>query len=107
MGSEEQSAGMKTTILFLSRVLVLSGAKNHYDQEPCLRHVVKAARENCKEECDTAKHSIECGRCIMNHEDCKLGFVSICEDEVEREKCEQDGTAFLYWYRCIFEKVCN
>merc|ERR1712243_209839 len=107
MGSEEQSAAMKTTILFLACLLVVSGVKINHDQEPCWKPVVKAARENCNQECDTAEHSIECGRCIMNHEDCKLGFVSVCEDEVEREKCEQDGTAILYWYRCIIEKVCE
>merc|ERR1711942_565835 len=109
MGSEEQSADMKTTLLFLSCLLVISGALFHKD--PCWHKVAKAARENCKEECDTAKPSRECGRCIINHEDCKLGFVEKCthefEDKSKRERCEHLSTGLFYHFDCIKLKVCD
>ena len=102
---------MKTIILFLACLLVVSGVKVEIHKDPCWNKIVKAARENCNQECDTPKPSTECGRCIMNHEDCKLGFVEICsyefEDKSKREECEHGSTGLFYHHRCIERKVCD
>ena len=96
---------MKTSLLFLACLLVVIGAK--ISITPCWRRVVKVAREDCKQECNTVNPNIECGSCIMNHGDCKLGFVEKCrqefEDKSDREKCEVLSAA-LFYIRVIKQK---